>query len=159
MVWQKQFRHPHGTLVKAAFQILHPMFSLCLTRTEKRWWGREDQQGEWQCFLPTFFFFSAHFLTGLFIFLILSCMSCLCILEINSLSVVSFTIISPHAEGCLFILFIVFFAVLKFWSLSPTYFLITASYIISWTSVHSSSDTLSIRSNPLNLFVTSTVLL
>ena len=79
------------------------------------------------------FFFSAHFLTGLFILLILSCMSCLCILEINSLSVVSFAIISPHAEGCLFILFIVVFAVLKFWSLSPTYFcfLITASYIMS----------------------------
>ena len=35
--------------------------------------------------------------------------------------------------------------------------LISASYTVSWTSVHSSSDTLSIRSNPLHLFVTSTV--
>ena len=35
--------------------------------------------------------------------------------------------------------------------------LITASCTMSWTSVHSSSGTLSIRSNPLNLFVTSTV--
>ena len=35
--------------------------------------------------------------------------------------------------------------------------LITASYMMSWTSIHSSSGTLSIRSNPLNLFVTSTV--
>jgi len=35
--------------------------------------------------------------------------------------------------------------------------LITASCTVSWTSVHSSSGTLSIRSNPLNLFVTSTV--
>ena len=35
--------------------------------------------------------------------------------------------------------------------------LITASYTRSWTSTHSSSFTLSIRSNPLNLFVTSTV--
>ena len=35
--------------------------------------------------------------------------------------------------------------------------LITASYTMSLTSVHSSSGTLSIRSNPLNLFVTSTV--
>ena len=34
-----------------------------------------------------------HFLIGLFAFLVLSCMSCLYILEINSLSVVSFTII------------------------------------------------------------------
>ena len=35
--------------------------------------------------------------------------------------------------------------------------LITASYTMSWTSVHSSSGTLSIRSNPFNLFITSTV--
>ena len=35
--------------------------------------------------------------------------------------------------------------------------LISASYAMSWTSVHSSSGTLFIRSNPLNLFLTSTV--
>ena len=35
--------------------------------------------------------------------------------------------------------------------------LITASYTMLRTSVHSSSGSLSIRSNPLNLFVTSTV--
>ena len=35
-------------------------------------------------------------LIGLFVFLVLSCMSCLYILEINSLSVVSFTIIFSH---------------------------------------------------------------
>ena len=35
--------------------------------------------------------------------------------------------------------------------------LITASCTMSWTSVHRFSGTLSIRSNPLNLFVTSTV--
>ena len=35
----------------------------------------------------------SHFLIGLFVFLVLSCMSCLCILEINPLSVVSFAII------------------------------------------------------------------
>ena len=34
----------------------------------------------------------AHFLIGSFIFLVLSCMSCLYILEINFLSVVSFAI-------------------------------------------------------------------
>ena len=55
----------------------------------------------------------AHFLVGLFVFLILSCMSCLCILEINPLSVVSFTIIFSHSEGCLLILFSVSFAVQK----------------------------------------------
>ena len=56
---------------------------------------------------------SAHFLIGLFIFLILSCMGCLYILEINPLSVVSFAIIFSHSEDYLFILFIVFFAVQK----------------------------------------------
>ena len=35
--------------------------------------------------------------------------------------------------------------------------LIPASCTMSWISVHSSSGTLSIKSNPLNLFVTSTV--
>ena len=35
-------------------------------------------------------------------FLVLSFMSCLHILEINPLSVVSFAIIFSHSEGCLF---------------------------------------------------------
>ena len=55
----------------------------------------------------------SHFLTGLFVFLELSCMSCLYILEINPLSVVSFAIIFSHSEGCLFTLLIVSFAVQK----------------------------------------------
>ena len=44
-------------------------------------------------------------------------MSCLCILEINPLSVVLFAIIFSHSEGCLFTLFRVSFAVQKFLSL------------------------------------------
>ena len=44
----------------------------------------------------------SHFLIGLFVFLALSCMSCLYILEINPLLVVSFVIIFSHSEGCLF---------------------------------------------------------
>ena len=40
-------------------------------------------------------------------------MSCLYILEINPLSVDSFTNIFSHSEGCLFILFMVSFAVQK----------------------------------------------
>ena len=53
----------------------------------------------------------AHFLIGSFIFLVLSCMSCLYILEINSLSVVSFAVIFSHSEGCLFTLLMVSFVV------------------------------------------------
>ena len=55
----------------------------------------------------------SHFLIGLFVFLILSCMSCLYILEINPLLVVSFAIIFSHSEGFLFTLFIVSSAVQK----------------------------------------------
>ena len=58
-----------------------------------------------------------HFLIGLFVFLALSRMSCLYILEINPLSVVSFAIIFSHSEGCLFTLLIVSFAVQKLLSL------------------------------------------
>ena len=59
----------------------------------------------------------AHFLIGLFVFLVLSCISCLYILEINPLSVVSFAIIFSHSEGCLFTLLIVSFDVQKLLSL------------------------------------------
>ena len=60
----------------------------------------------------------SHFLIGLFVFLVLTCMSwCFYILKINPLSVVSFAIIFSHSEGCLFTLFIVSFAVQKLLSL------------------------------------------
>ena len=54
------------------------------------------------------FRFSVYFLTELFVFLILSCMSCLYILEINPLSVTSCANIFSHSEGCLFVLLILF---------------------------------------------------
>ena len=54
---------------------------------------------------------STHFLIWLSVFLVLSFMSCLYILEINPLSVVSFAIVLSHSEGCLLIFFIVSFAV------------------------------------------------
>ena len=55
----------------------------------------------------------SHFLIRLFAFLALNYMSCLYILEINPLSVVSFAIIFSHSEGYLFIVCIVSFAVQK----------------------------------------------
>ena len=45
----------------------------------------------------------SHSLIGLFVFLALSCMSCLYILEVNPLSVSSAIILS-HSEGCVFTL-------------------------------------------------------
>ena len=50
-------------------------------------------------------------------FLRVSCMNCWYILELNRLSVASFANIFSHSEGCLFILFIVSFALQKLLSL------------------------------------------
>ena len=47
------------------------------------------------------------------IFLILSSISCLYILEINPLTIVSFANIFSHSKCCLFILFMIFYAVQK----------------------------------------------
>ena len=54
-----------------------------------------------------------HFWIGLFVFVVLSSMSCLYILEVNPLSIVSFAVIFSQSEGCLFTLLIVSFAVQK----------------------------------------------
>ena len=54
---------------------------------------------------------SAHFFIWLFVFLLLSCMSCLYILESKPLSVASFANIFFQSLDCLFILFMISFAV------------------------------------------------
>ena len=68
----------------------------------------------------------AHFLTGLFIFLELSCRSCLSIFEISCLSVASFAITFSHSKGCLFTLLIVSFVVQKLLSLIRSHLFIFA---------------------------------
>ena len=64
-------------------------------------------------FRPAIFFYC---IVLCFVFLILSCMNSLCILEINPLLAASFANIFSHFEGCL-LLFIVSFAVQKLLSL------------------------------------------
>ena len=62
-----------------------------------------------------------HFLIVLFVFLELSCMSCLYILEINPLSVASFAVNFSHSESGLFTLLIVSFAVYQLLSLTRSH--------------------------------------
>ena len=65
----------------------------------------------------------AYFFDWVF-FLLLNCISYLCILEIKPLFVALFANIFSHSEGCLFVLFMVSFAVQKFLSLIRSHFLI-----------------------------------
>ena len=74
---------------------------------------------------------STHFLIGLFVFFILRCMSFLCILEINPLSVASFVNIFSYPESYLFILFMVSFAVQKLLSLIRSHLFIFVFIIIT----------------------------
>ena len=75
-----------------------------------------------------------HFLIGLSVFLALSCMSCLFILEINLFSVVSFAIIFSHSEGCLFTLLTFFWCAKasKFNQVQLVYFCLYFSYSRRW---------------------------
>ena len=68
----------------------------------------------------------AHFLTGLLAFLLLSCVSCLCILEMKPLPVASFETLSSHSVSCLFVFFLVSLAVQKLVSLIRSHWFISA---------------------------------
>ena len=84
----------------------------------------------------------AHFLIRLFVFLVLSYMSCLYILEINSLSVVLFVLfatIFSHSEGCLFTLLFVSFVVQKFLSLIRSHLLLLFLFPLLWEVCHRGS--------------------
>ena len=59
----------------------------------------------------------AHFSIGLLAFLLLSCISFLYILEVEPLSVAPFETIFSHSVSCLFVFFLVSFAVQKLFSL------------------------------------------
>ena len=77
---------------------------------------------------------SAHILIGCLVFLILSCMSCLHILDIRPLSVMSFASIFSHSVGYLFILSVISFAVQKLLSLIRSHLFIFAFfYLLSET--------------------------
>ena len=75
---------------------------------------------------------SAHFLIEYFVFLTLSCMSYLYILEIKPLSVSSFVNIFSHSVCCLFVLFLVSLAVQKLISLIRSHLFIFAYISFAW---------------------------
>ena len=66
------------------------------------------------------------FLIGLLVFLILSCMSLLYILDINPFSDISFANIFSHSVSCLFVLLMFSFAVQKLLSLIRSHLFIFA---------------------------------
>ena len=72
------------------------------------------------------FRFSGHFLIGLFAFSVLSCMSCLCVLDFNPWPVASYANIFSHSIDCLFVLPMVSFAVQKLLTLIRSDLLIFA---------------------------------
>ena len=75
---------------------------------------------------------SAHYLIGLFVLFILSCISSSFILETNPLTVTSFANIFSHSVGCLFILFIVSFAMQKLICLIRSHLFIFAFISFLW---------------------------
>ena len=85
---------------------------------------------------------SAYFLIGLFLLLLLllSCMSCLYILEIKPLSVASFANTFFHSVGCVFVLFMVSFAVQKLVTLIRSHLFIFVFISIALGDERSSFD-------------------
>ena len=81
----------------------------------------------------------AHFLIEYFIFLELSCTSCLYVFEINSLSVASFALIFSYSEGCLFTLLIFSFVVQKLLILIRSHLFIFAFIPEFWEVDHRGS--------------------
>jgi len=86
----------------------------------------------WMSSLEKCLFKSSALLIGLFGFLLLSCMSCLYILEINPLSVSSFANIFSQSVSYLFVLLVVSFAVQKLVSLIRFYFLFLLLFLLPW---------------------------
>ena len=108
--------------------ITHCSFDLHFSNNEQCWTSFHVFVSHLHVFFGDVCLGLSPILIGLFIFLVLSCMSCLYILKINPLSVFSFAIIFSHSDGCLFTLIIVFFALQKLLSLIRSH-LFTFVYI------------------------------
>ena len=74
----------------------------------------------------------AHFPLVDWLFLLLSCISCLYILEIKPLSIASFETIFSHPVSCLFGFFLVFFDVQKLVSMIRSHWFILHLFLLLW---------------------------
>uniref|UniRef100_A0A8D0XV69 Uncharacterized protein n=1 Tax=Sus scrofa TaxID=9823 RepID=A0A8D0XV69_PIG len=91
------------------------LLAICISSLEK-------------CLLRSF----EHLSLGLLAFLLLSCINCLYILEIKPLSVASFETIFSHSVNCLFVFFLLSFAVQKLVHLIRTHWLFLLLFLLSW---------------------------
>ena len=82
---------------------------------------------------------------GCLVFWILSCMDCLYILEINPLLATSFPNIFFHSVGCLFLLFMVSFAVQRLLSLIRSHLFTFSSIFITLGGVSENIATIYVR--------------
>ena len=123
------FNDGHSDWCKA---IPYCTFDLYFSNNEQNWASFHVFVGHLYILFGEMYIYVFHpcFDFGLFVFLVLSCMSWLYILEINPMSVVSFAIIFFHSKGCLLILFIVSFPVQKILSLIKPHLL---TFVISIT--------------------------
>ena len=83
-------------------------------------------------YLEKCLFSSAHLFISVFVCLILSYISCLYMLDVNLLSVISFANIFSHSVSCLFILWMVSFAVQKLLSLIRYLCLFCFHFLCFW---------------------------